>query len=373
MANRIVQQLASISTMFLLLGSVSVAHAQRGFLAIDGNTGPMASIDFEFIRADSNLDGVVEISDAVRTLQRLFASAPKLSCPDSADANDDGQVDISDPIFTLMYLFAGGAPPPAPFPVRGPDATPRDSLRCMPDPEEDLYVVSVRPLRCPAFGCDPWASGIPPAELTAERHRQALGAWLEGSGGVIRASWVQTVPDDTPNLEPFEIVTVVKGQDASLNLLQANSRLIQSPPGVMAFRVWPRRCGANHWDTGLEPGGADLELLLEMEISSLDGGKLLLSKREYLPGMEGSPQCELWEDGIHLKFKLFFAVSGPKALFYVMMSWGYFADLAFPLPDTVTYFGRMDWPALTEPWDVWWSETNPGVRPPLQPSSSWIG
>ena len=83
----------------------------------------------QFIRADSNNDGTVDLSDAVATLGHLFLGHVAPVCLDAADANDDGVLNLSDSIYTLQYLFAGAATPPAPFPVAGFDATP-DDLWC---------------------------------------------------------------------------------------------------------------------------------------------------------------------------------------------------------------------------------------------------
>ncbi len=76
------------------------------------------SDDVPFIRADSNGDGQVDISDAVRTLGYLFAGKTS-TCLAAMDSNGEGKVDISDAIFTLGYLFAHGRTPPAPFPNCG--------------------------------------------------------------------------------------------------------------------------------------------------------------------------------------------------------------------------------------------------------------
>jgi Zn-dependent metalloprotease len=82
-----------------------------------------------FRRGDSNTDGKVDISDALRTLAFLFLGASELDCKDAADANDDNKLDISDGIFVLTYLFVGGAPLPDPGPQNcGQDPT--DSIGC---------------------------------------------------------------------------------------------------------------------------------------------------------------------------------------------------------------------------------------------------
>ncbi len=67
-----------------------------------------------FLRGDVNVDGNVDLSDAVAHLSSLFLGAGEVECADAADSNDDGDTDISDPISTLTALFLGGdaIPPP---------------------------------------------------------------------------------------------------------------------------------------------------------------------------------------------------------------------------------------------------------------------
>jgi hypothetical protein len=81
-----------------------------------------------FIRGDTNLDGAVNISDPVATLNGLFLG-DVIACHDAADANDDGRLNITDPIATLNHLFLGSGDLPAPFPEPGSDPTP-DDLPC---------------------------------------------------------------------------------------------------------------------------------------------------------------------------------------------------------------------------------------------------
>ncbi len=84
----------------------------------------------DFIRADGNGDGIIDISDPVAVLRYLFAEARPAECLDALDGNDSGEVDIADAVSVLSYLFAGAAPPPAPGPFCcGPDPT-DDGLAC---------------------------------------------------------------------------------------------------------------------------------------------------------------------------------------------------------------------------------------------------
>ena len=85
--------------------------------------------EIHFIRGDVNLDGRVDIADAIYLLSYLFGSQnTKLNCMDSADANDDGKIDIADAIRILAYLFSG-IPLQPPSPTPGSDPT-EDDLDC---------------------------------------------------------------------------------------------------------------------------------------------------------------------------------------------------------------------------------------------------
>jgi hypothetical protein len=80
-------------------------------------------------RGDSNGDGVVDLSDGIRTLGFLFLGVEGPPCLDAADANDSGDVDLSDAVYTFIFLFLGGPRPPLPFPDCDIDSTP-DVLGC---------------------------------------------------------------------------------------------------------------------------------------------------------------------------------------------------------------------------------------------------
>lgn len=85
-----------------------------------------------FVRGDANVDGRVDISDALCTLTYLFLGAGPCAsprCADALDADDDGRAAINDAIYLLSFLFRSGARPPAPFSVPGDDPT-RDELDC---------------------------------------------------------------------------------------------------------------------------------------------------------------------------------------------------------------------------------------------------
>lgn len=82
----------------------------------------------EFVRGDSNLDGRIDISDAIQALHFLFLGG-EMRCRDAADTFDDGANDVSDSIALLLWLFGGLWPPSDPWPACGLDPT-VDDLGC---------------------------------------------------------------------------------------------------------------------------------------------------------------------------------------------------------------------------------------------------
>lgn len=83
----------------------------------------------EFVRGDVNLDGGIDISDAIAILSALF-SGGLIGCSDAADTNDDGANDIADAVLLLSSLFVPGSMPISPpSPNCGEDPTP-DALDC---------------------------------------------------------------------------------------------------------------------------------------------------------------------------------------------------------------------------------------------------
>ena len=96
-----------------------------------------------FVRSDANSDGLVNVTDVTSILGFLFQGKRRLiPCVAALDVNDNNRVELSDAIYLLGHLFSGGAPPPAPFPLCGPDPT-GDELSCAtffacPYPLEEL-------------------------------------------------------------------------------------------------------------------------------------------------------------------------------------------------------------------------------------------
>ena len=79
-----------------------------------------------FKRGDTDGDGELLITDAVRILNYLFLGGALLSCVEASNFDNSESVDISDGIHVLNYLFRGGPPPAPPGPPPG---------GCGPDPD----------------------------------------------------------------------------------------------------------------------------------------------------------------------------------------------------------------------------------------------
>ncbi len=67
-----------------------------------------------FRRGDANVDGSVNLTDAIHLLGYLFLGGQAPRCQEAGNVNDDPAIDLSDPVSLLSFLFLGGLPPPAP-------------------------------------------------------------------------------------------------------------------------------------------------------------------------------------------------------------------------------------------------------------------
>lgn len=101
---------------------VVVSGASFAADGLDGSITLTLAVDIAFIRGDCNDDGIVNIADAVWTLNALFQGGPAGPCAEACDANNDGLYDATDATYTLNWRFLDGPPPPAPFPACGIEA-----------------------------------------------------------------------------------------------------------------------------------------------------------------------------------------------------------------------------------------------------------
>ena len=100
-------------------------------LEVDLSDGTIELVPLlEYVRADCNDDGAVNIADAIFILNTQFQGGPAETCTEACDANADGGLNVADSIFILSYRLLDGPPPPPPFPECGGDPT-VDPLGCL--------------------------------------------------------------------------------------------------------------------------------------------------------------------------------------------------------------------------------------------------
>ena len=116
----------------LLLGFESLTAGLEYYLVF-GRDEPLWRLvpPADFRRGDVNVDGKIDVADAISVLSYLFGGGAAPSCLDAADANDDGGLNVADAISVLGHLFANTGPLPPPFAECGPDpATEGNVLGC---------------------------------------------------------------------------------------------------------------------------------------------------------------------------------------------------------------------------------------------------
>jgi hypothetical protein len=85
-----------------------------------------------FHRGDSDSNGQLQLTDAIRILGVLFLGQGSIGCLDAADSDDNGDLQLTDAIRILGVLFLGQGSIPAPGPTSDPcgiDPT-QDDLDC---------------------------------------------------------------------------------------------------------------------------------------------------------------------------------------------------------------------------------------------------
>jgi hypothetical protein len=85
------------------------------------------------VRADTNSDGSINLTDGVVPLLFLFTGGAAPGCLDAADTNDSGAIEITDAIIIFGWLFTGGPPPAEPTPL----SPGYSSAECAADPTAD--------------------------------------------------------------------------------------------------------------------------------------------------------------------------------------------------------------------------------------------
>lgn len=91
----------------------------------------LGDVTGSFVRGDVNLDGKVNLADAVWCVNELVRRGPRTACQRAADANADGLYDLSDVMYLIAWEFLSGPVMPPPFPQCAAVIAPAD-LECPP-------------------------------------------------------------------------------------------------------------------------------------------------------------------------------------------------------------------------------------------------
>jgi hypothetical protein len=112
-----------------LEGEVSLTARNTGTAISSGLPFTVIGDGVRFLRGDFNMDGQVDISDAVALLQHLYLGNPG-TCLDAGDVNNNEVLDITDAVRILAFLFQQGQAPEEPFPKAGVDSDGGEGLGC---------------------------------------------------------------------------------------------------------------------------------------------------------------------------------------------------------------------------------------------------
>ncbi len=84
----------------------------------------------KFIRGDANLDGKVELGDAIKVLLNLYRGG-ELLCEDAADSDDNEVIEMADAVYILEHIYLEGPALSQPYPEKGLDGPNEDGLDCL--------------------------------------------------------------------------------------------------------------------------------------------------------------------------------------------------------------------------------------------------
>ncbi len=103
-------------------GNAVLDSCDLGVLGADQNSdGRLDVCEVQYRRGDSNGTGEINLADPYLILQQLFVNPNSTNCLAACDTNADCIVDLTDAVHSLEYLFAGGAALIEPFVACGID------------------------------------------------------------------------------------------------------------------------------------------------------------------------------------------------------------------------------------------------------------
>lgn len=101
-------------------GSQTITVSRPGYLSVDtvvvmnqSQTFAVTLSPIYFTRGDANLDGALNIGDAVYIIGYIFRNGPSPRPLAAGDVNTDGAINVGDAVYLVNYLFRQGPPPVA--------------------------------------------------------------------------------------------------------------------------------------------------------------------------------------------------------------------------------------------------------------------
>ncbi len=112
----------------------SVSRTPEGGMVGETRDGTLSIIGPKFLRGDADGSKRVDLNDAFMILSFVTGMESEgmesPSCLDAMDIDMDGQIDISDAIQVLNFLFLSGSPPAPPFPAPGSNPPDAPTMGC---------------------------------------------------------------------------------------------------------------------------------------------------------------------------------------------------------------------------------------------------
>lgn len=83
----------------------------------DGSRNDVGALPFMapvYVCGDANMDGQVNVGDAVFLINYIFSGGPGPEPLEAGDANCEGQVNVGDAVYLINFVFSGGPEPCCP-------------------------------------------------------------------------------------------------------------------------------------------------------------------------------------------------------------------------------------------------------------------
>src|SRR6266540_860774 len=271
-----------------ILRSGGIAGGLAAFFIAQVSPAEAAS----FQRGDIDVNGTLDITDAINLLNFLFLGGAAPPCTPVANADGAGDVDLTDPIFLLTNLFLGGPTPP--------DLSPGEIIECKGlDPQAVLRGMKIYETddllhnpRATPFACATCHRIIPddPAGMLLAGHSLhdalrrptfkfgKLQKFIDAAN-VCRKDWMGTTLYSENDQDYQDLVTFLESASPEGPQPALNYEIDCSPSagpdgdGTAGCKLFDRSCSTCHGKGGVDP---------PLAVSLLNTRVLALDDPEYL-------------------------------------------------------------------------------------------